>query len=223
MTAKHFVANDSEFERNSIDSQVDERTLREVYLLPFEHAVKDGNAWGIMSSYNRINGTFASEHEWLLKTVLREQWGFNGFVVSDWFAARSTGPSIKAGLSLEMPGKGQWYGPERIIEAIENDECTESELDEIVKDMLRLMQRTNAFNGVGGGEEKQIDSSEHRELIRHAATEGTVLIKNDGALPLNPDAFETLALIGPNARSAKNHGWRISRCKTIQKCEPSQR
>ena len=206
VTAKHFVANDSEFERNSIDSQVDERTLREVYLLPFEHAVKDGNAWGIMSSYNRINGTFASEHEWLLKTVLREQWGFDGFVVSDWFAARSTGPSIKAGLSLEMPGKGQWYGPERIIEAIENDECTESELDEIVKDMLRLMQRTNAFNGVGGGEEKQIDSAKHRELIRHAATEGTVLIKNDGVLPLNPDAFETLALIGPNARSAKIMG-----------------
>ena len=206
VTAKHFVANDSEFERNSIDSQVDERTLREVYLLPFEHAVKDGNAWGIMSSYNRINGTFASEHEWLLKTVLRQQWGFNGFVVSDWFAARSTGPSIKAGLSLEMPGKGQWYGPERIIKAIENDECTESELDEIVKDMLRLMQRTNAFNGVGGGEEKQIDSPEHRELIRHAATEGTVLIKNDGVLPLNPDAFETLALIGPNARSAKIMG-----------------
>ena len=81
--------------------------------------------------------------------------GFDGFVVSDWFAARSTGPSIKAGLSLEMPGKGQWYGPERIIEAIENDECTESELDEIVKDMLRLMQRTNAFNGVGGGEENK--------------------------------------------------------------------
>ena len=159
-----------------------------------------------MSSYNRINGTFASEHEWLLKTVLREQWGFDGFVVSDWFAARSTGPSIKAGSSLEMPGKGQWYGPERIIEAIENDECTESELDEIVKDMLRLMQRTNAFNGVGGGEEKQIDSTEHRELIRHAATEGTVLIKNDGVLPLNPDAFETLALIGPNARSAKIMG-----------------
>ena len=84
------------------------------------------------------------------------------------------------------------------------------------------MQRTNAFNGVGGGEEKQIDSTEHRELIRHAATEGTVLIKNDGVLPLNPDAFETLALIGPNA-DRENHGWRIRWCKTIRNVSPLRR
>ena len=89
VTAKHFVANDSEYERNSIDSQIDERTLREVYLLPFEHAVKEGKAWGIMSSYNRVNGTFASENKWLLKTVLREQWGFDGFVVSGSVASNS--------------------------------------------------------------------------------------------------------------------------------------
>jgi len=89
-TPKHFVANDSEFERNTIDSQVDERTLREVQLLPFEYAVKEGGAWGIMSAYNRLNGTFCSEHEWLLTRVLREDWGFDGFVVSDWFATRST-------------------------------------------------------------------------------------------------------------------------------------
>lgn len=206
VTAKHFVANDSEYERNSIDSQVDERTLREVYLLPFEHAVKEGKAWGIMSSYNRVNGTFASENAWLLKTVLREQWGFDGFVVSDWFAVRSTGPSITAGLSLEMPGQGQWYGSERIQKAIENGECEEQDLDQIVTDMLKLMQRTGAFDGIGGGEENQIDSPEHRALIRHAATEGTVLIKNDGVLPLIPDNIESLAVIGPNSRSAKIMG-----------------
>ncbi len=206
VTAKHFVANDSEYERNSIDSQVDERTLREVYLLPFEHAVKEGNAWGIMSSYNRVNGTFASENKWLLNTVLREQWGFDGFVVSDWFAVRSTGPSIAAGLSLEMPGQGQWYGPERIRKAIEEGECTEGELDRIVTDMLKVMQRTGAFSGIGGGEEKEIDSEEHRTLIRHAATQGTVLIKNDGVLPLIPESINSLAVIGPNARSAKIMG-----------------
>ena len=206
VTAKHFVANDSEYERNSIDSQVDERTLREVYLLPFEHAVKEGKAWGIMSSYNRVNGTFASENAWLLKTVLREQWGFDGFVVSDWFAVRSTGPSIAAGLSLEMPGQGQWYGPERIQQAIENGGCEEQDLDQIVTDMLKLMQRTGAFEGIGGGEENQIDSPEHRALIRHAATEGTVLIKNDGVLPLIPDGIESIAVIGPNSRSAKIMG-----------------
>ena len=206
VTAKHFVANDSEYERNSIDSQIDERTLREVYLLPFEHAVKEGKAWGIMSSYNRVNGTFASENKWLLKTVLREQWGFDGFVVSDWFAVRSTGASIAAGLSLEMPGQGQWYGPERIQEAIKNGECGEKDLDAIATDMLTLMQRTGAFDGAGGGKEKQLDSPEHRGLIRHAATEGTVLIKNDGVLPLEPKKLQSLAVIGPNARSAKIMG-----------------
>ena len=206
VTAKHFVANDSEFERNTIDSQVDERTLREVYMLPFEYAVKDGDAWGIMSSYNRINGTFASEHEWLLGTVLRDQWGFDGFVVSDWFAVRSTGPSVAAGLSLEMPGRGQWYGPEKIMEALEAGECDEADLDRIVVDMLKVLERTGAFDGVGGGEEGQLDRPEDRALIRRAAAEGTVLVTNDGFLPLDPSTLGSLAVIGPNAQAAKIMG-----------------
>jgi len=206
VTAKHFVANDSEFERNTIDSQVDERTLREVYMLPFEYAVKDGGAWGIMSSYNRINGTFASEHEWLLGTVLRDQWGFDGFVVSDWFAVRSTGPSVAAGLSLEMPGRGQWYGPEKIVEALESGECDEADLDRIVGDMLRVLERTGAFDGVGGGEEGELDRPEDRALIRRTAAEGTVLVTNDGFLPLDLSTLSSLAVIGPNAQAAKIMG-----------------
>jgi beta-glucosidase len=206
VTAKHFVANDSEFERNTIDSQVDERTLREVYMLPFEYAVKEGGAWGIMSSYNRVNGMFASEHDWLLGTVLRDQWGFDGFVVSDWFAVRSTGPSITAGLSLEMPGRGQWYGPKRIMEALDSGACDEADLDRIVIDMLTVLDRTGAFDGVGGGEEGQLDRVEDRALIRRASAEGMVLIKNDGFLPLDTSSLGSLAVIGPNAQAAKIMG-----------------
>ena len=103
-TAKHFVGNDSEFERNTINTLAEERTLRELYLRPFELSVSEGGAWGVMSSYNRLNGPHASENEWLLSTVLRDEWGFDGFVISDWYGTKSGPASIKAGLDLEMPG-----------------------------------------------------------------------------------------------------------------------
>ena len=205
VTAKHLVANDSEFERNTIDVQVDERTLREVYLLPFEHAVRNGKAWGIMSAYNLLNGTYCSEHEWLLKTVLRDEWGFDGFVVSDWFALRSTGPSVAAGLSLEMPGPGNWYG-DKIHTALDDGSCTIDDLDLLVGDMLAVLERTGAFDGLGGESEKPLDRPQDRALIRKAGAAGTVLIRNDGILPLDPTAVSSIAVIGPNAINAKVMG-----------------
>ncbi len=205
-TVKHFVANDSEFERTTIDVRVDERTLREVYLLPFEHAVTAGATWGVMSSYNRLNGTFASENRWLLDTVLRDQWGFDGLVVSDWYATRSTAGSVRAGLSLEMPGEGRFYGAARITAAIEAGEIDESQLDAIAGDVLVALERTGALDGVGGGEEKPLDRPEDRALIREAAAAGTVLIRNDGVLPLDPATVASLAVIGPNARQARIMG-----------------
>ena len=205
-TPKHFVANDSEFERNSIDTQVDERTLREVYLAPFEQAVKDGDAWGIMSSYNRVNGTFASEHEWLLGDVLRDQWGFDGFVVSDWFAARSTAASVRAGLSLEMPGRGSFYGAEQISSAIDRGEIDEDHLNRIARDVLVVQERTGVLDGVAVESERPLDRPEDGALIREAGAAGTVLITNDGTLPLEPSALSSIAVIGPNARVAKIMG-----------------
>ncbi len=205
-TVKHFVANDSEFERNTIDSRLDERTLREVYLVPFEHAVTDGGTWGVMSSYNRVNGTFASENEWLLGTVLREEWGFDGFVVSDWYATRSTAASVRAGLSIEMPGEGRFYGPQRIAAALGAGEIHDGHLDAVVRDVLVAMERTGALDGEGGGDEKPLDRTEDRALIREAATAGTVLIRNDGVLPLDPAQLTSLAVIGPNARRARIMG-----------------
>jgi len=204
-TAKHFVANDSEFERNSIDTQVDERTLRENYLVPFEHAVKDGGAWGIMSAYNRLNGTFCSEHEWLLTTVLREEWGFDGFVVTDWFAARSTADMANAGLSLEMPGEGRFYGPE-LAAAVDSGEVGVESLDRIVLDVLRTMERTGALDGDGEFTEGTLDRPEDRAVIRAAAAAGSVLLRNDGILPLDAASLTKIAMIGPNAFNAKVMG-----------------
>ncbi len=204
-TAKHFVANDSEFERNTIDSRVDERTLRELYLVPFEHAVKDGGAWGIMSAYNRLNGTYCSEHEWLLTTVLRDEWGFDGFVVTDWFAARSTAPSANAGLSLEMPGGGRFYGS-ALEAAVEAGEVPESALDAIAGDVLRVMERTGALDGDGDSSEAPLDRPEDRALVRRAAAAGSVLLRNDGLLPLDPSALGSVAVIGPNGYEARVMG-----------------
>ena len=204
-TPKHFVANDSEFERNTIDSQVDERTLREVQLLPFEYAVKEGGAWGIMSAYNRLNGTFCSEHEWLLTRVLREDWGFDGFVVSDWFATRSTAASANAGLSLEMPGAGSWYG-EKLKEAALAGEVSEAALDRIAGDLLRVFERTGVLDHEGDFSEKTLDRPQDRALIREAAASGTVLLSNDGTLPLEASEISSLAVIGPNAYRARVMG-----------------
>ncbi|MCY3575940.1 MAG: glycoside hydrolase family 3 C-terminal domain-containing protein [bacterium] len=208
-TPKHFAANDSEFERNTIDSQVDERTLRELYLVPFEYAVLEGGTWGIMSAYNRLNGTFCSENEWLLSQVLRQEWGFDGFVVSDWFAARSTAASARAGLSLEMPGPGQWYNRGPIGEALEAGEMDEGHLDRIASDVLRLLERTGAFDGSDGcepGEEKELDRPEDRALVRQTAAAGTVLVANNGVLPLDSAMAGSVAVIGPNARKAQIMG-----------------
>ncbi len=219
VTAKHFVANDSEFERNTIDVQVDERTLREVYLLPFEHAVRDGNAWGIMSAYNLLNGTYCSEHEWLLKTVLRDEWGFDGFIVSDWFALRSTGSSVAAGLSLEMPGPGNWYG-DKIQAALDDGSCTIDDLDLLVGDVLTVLERTGAFDGMGGEPEKPLDRPEDRALIRKAGAAGTVLLRNDGILPLDTSSISSIAVIGPNAINAKVMGGGSANVRSYREISP---
>ncbi|MEM9200414.1 MAG: glycoside hydrolase family 3 C-terminal domain-containing protein [Actinomycetota bacterium] len=205
VTAKHFVGNDSEFERNTIDSQIDERTLREVALLPFELAVKEGGAWGLMTAYNRLNGTYCSEHEWLLKTVLRDEWGFDGFVVTDWFANGSTSGSVTAQMTLEMPGPGRFYG-EALVAAMEAGEVEETAVDALVDDLLVLLERTGALDGRGNEPEKPLDRPEDRVLNRRAAAAGSVLLRNDGILPLDPGSLGSVAVIGPNARNAKVMG-----------------
>ncbi len=207
-TVKHLVANDSEFERTTISSEVDERTLREVSLRPFEMAVVDGGAWGVMSSYNRVNGTYSAENAWLLDEVLRGDWGFDGIVVSDWFGAKSTGPSAVAGLDLEMPGPPRWYG-ERLVAAVEAGEVPATTVDDSVRRLLRLMARTDAVAQPHVRPEEELDEPAHRALVRRAAAEGFVLLRNEPAatggaplLPLDVGSIGRLAVIGPNASAA---------------------
>jgi beta-glucosidase len=204
-TAKHFVANDAEFERHSIDSVVDERTLRELYLLPFELAVKEGGSLGIMTAYNRLNGTYCSESAELLTQILREEWGFEGFVVTDWFSAGTTKESCEAGLDLQMPGPGRFFG-KRLAEAVRAGEVDEACVDAQVRRMLSVWDRLGAQADPLDEQETSIDLPEHRAVAREAARESMVLLRNDGTLPLDRRALRRVALIGPNADRAQIMG-----------------
>lgn len=202
-TIKHFVGNESEIERTTMSSEIDERALREIYLIPFEWAVKKAETWGVMSSYNRLNGTFTSEHNWLLTTVLRDEWGFDGIVMSDWFGSHSTAETVNAGLDLEMPGPPRDRG-QKLIDAVNSGAVSPEALDKRVTAMLRLMQRTGSLDDHRPHQEQAIDRPEHRALIRRAGAEAAVLLKNNGALPLKPKS--RIAVIGPNARRAQIMG-----------------
>ncbi|MEO8540961.1 MAG: glycoside hydrolase family 3 C-terminal domain-containing protein [bacterium] len=196
-TAKHFVANDSEFERMTISSEVGERALREIYLAPFDAAIHDGQAWAGMTAYNRINGTSASENAELI-SLLKDNWGFDGLLMSDWWGTYSIA-AAEAGLDLEMPGRPRFMG-RRLLEAINAEEIPASILDDKVRRLLRLAIRTGALDGPGESEERSTDRPEHRDLIRRASIESTVLLKNDdGLLPLQLEPDAIVALIGPHA------------------------
>ena len=168
---KHFAANNTETDRMRSSSNVDPRALREIYLRGFQRVVRDAAPWTVMCSYNRVNGVHAAENHWLLTEVLRDEWGFDGFVVSDWFATRSTAESAKAGLSLEMPGPGNWYG-KKLGEAVREGELDEASLDRIAGDVLRVYERTGVLDGTGSAEEQTLDRPEDRALNRGAAAAG---------------------------------------------------
>ncbi len=203
-TVKHFAGNESEIERTTINSEIDERALREVYLRPFEDAVKKAGAWGIMSSYNKLNGTYTAENEWLLTDVLRDDWGFDGIVMSDWFGSRSTAPTVNAGLDLEMPGPTRDRGA-KLVAAVEAGEVSAEMVRGRALNMLRLMQRTGALHDHRPHVELADNRPEHRDLIRRAGAEGAVLLTNNGILPL-PAPKGKVAVIGPNAKVAQIMG-----------------
>jgi len=202
---KHFVCNDSEFERHTISSEVDARTLREIYLLPFEMAVKDVMPWSIMSAYNRVNGVYASSHDELINAVLRKEWGFDGVVISDWGAALETVDNMLGGLDLEMPGPARTMGA-KLLEAIREGKVPEEVLDEKAENLLRLIDRTGGIASRAKQDERSEDRPEHRALARQAATEAMVLIKNDAVLPFDSRKIKKLAVIGPNAAQAQFQG-----------------
>lgn len=206
-TVKHFAGNESEFERMTINTVIDERTLRELYLLPFEMAVREGGSLGIMTSYNRLNGAYNTENNWLLQGILRDEWGFDGFVVTDWFAGGTTAGAAAAGLDLEMPGPSRFYG-RQLGQAVRDGTVDESLLNGAVQRLLTVFDRIGALD-----DEPltpiAIDRPEHRLLARRAAAEAMVLLQNDPVrpvLPLDPATIKTVAVVGPNAERARIMG-----------------
>ncbi len=202
---KHLVCNDSEFERTSISSEVRERALREIYLPPFEAAVREAEVWAVMAAYNKLNGTYCTEHARLLREILKEEWGFAGIVISDWTATKSTVPAANAGLDLEMPGPARFLGA-NLVAAVREGEVSEEVLDDKVRRLLRIVLKSGVVEHPEEPE-RAVDKPEHRALIREAAGEGIVLLKNEGSLlPLDEGRIKRIAVIGPNARVARIMG-----------------
>ncbi|CAE6497151.1 unnamed protein product [Rhizoctonia solani] len=200
-TIKHFVANDSEFERMSISSEVSTRALREIYLRPFELVCRDTKtpAWAVMTAYNRVNGLHASENKYLLDTILRKQWGWKGLVMSDWFGTSSADASIKAGLDLEMPGPAVWRG-DALQRCVVAQKIRVPEIDERVRQVINLINRV-AISGIPeDAEENGHPTEEIVGKLREAARNSNVLLKNDSKLlPLKSSELKSIAVIGPNA------------------------
>lgn len=212
---KHFAANSQEHARMVSDSVVDERTLRELYLAPFEHVVRHARPWSVMTAYNKLNGVYCSEHEWLLREALRGEWGFDGAVVSDWGAMSSSVASVRAGLDLCMPGPRRDHA-RAPVEAVRSGELEEGCVNEAASHIERLARRVKACQAEGPGDGTPAPSPSeeefyraHADLAREAAAQSAVLLKNDGALPLNLDA--KVAVIGAFARMPRYQGSGSSR------------
>lgn len=202
-SVKHFAANNQETDRMRVSADVDERTLREIYLPAFEHVVRQAHVATVMCSYNRINGVRASQNRWLLTTVLREEWGFEGYVVSDWGAVHDPVAALQAGLDLEMPSSRGRSAAE-IVGAVRAGALDERCLDLAVERQLATHQRLWLARGDGM---ETPDSPAHHVLARRAAAEGAVLLKNDGdLLPLDPATGGRIAVVGEFARSPRYQG-----------------
>ncbi|MEU9786079.1 glycoside hydrolase family 3 C-terminal domain-containing protein [Streptomyces phaeochromogenes] len=199
-TVKHFVANDAETDRFTVNNVVSERALRELYLAPFEAIVENAHPWGIMTAYNSVNGTTMTEHRYLVNEVLRGEWGFDGFNVSDWMAARSTLADIEGGLDVAMPGPTTVYG-EKLAAAVRAGEVTETKVDEAVRNVLRLAARVGILDGAEPAVTEFPAAVDGESLAREIARRAFVLVRNEGALPI-PEG-RSVALIGAAARDAR--------------------
>jgi len=199
---KHYAANNQEDDRLRVSAEVDERTLREIYLPAFERVVKLAQPWTVMCAYNKVNGTYCSEHHWLLTEVLREEWGFEGLVVSDWGAVHDRAAALRGGLDLEMP-PNLGVSDAAIVAAVRDGSLYESILDESVSRVLHLVDRSQPALSEGA----TFDPDDHHALARRAAQESAVLLKNDGnVLPLDPEPGSTVAVIGEFARTPRFQG-----------------
>jgi beta-glucosidase len=223
-SVKHFAANNEEFERHRIDETIDERTLHEIYLPAFKAAVQEADVWTVMSAYEKVNGKYCAENPYLLKDILKQEFGFKGLVISDWGSTYSTAPTVNAGMDLEMPGgppakammsssrtimsgnSGTWLEGEKVMAEVKAGHITEATIDDNVGRILRVIFVSGIFDHshAGGGE---VDTPEQKSVALQGATEGIVLLKNAGGLlPLDATKVKSIAVIGPNAAVARTGG-----------------
>ncbi|MBN1877426.1 MAG: glycoside hydrolase family 3 C-terminal domain-containing protein [Anaerolineae bacterium] len=196
---KHFAFNNQEYQRFSISAEVDERSMREIYLAGFEKAIKKGKPWTVMCAYNKLHGTYCSEHYWLLVDILKEEWGFEGLVVSDWGAVHDRVAALKGGLDLEMPGPKE-SRVQAVIRAVRDGTLSGTVLDEAVRRILKVVCKA-AETPKG----EAFDQQTHHILARKIAVEGMVLLKNNGILPLKRE-LKHIAVIGRAAKSPHYQG-----------------
>ncbi len=202
---KHYAVNNQEANRMTVNAVVDERTLREIYLAAFETVVKAANPWTVMASYNRVNGAYATENTYLLKSILKDEWGWDGVVVSDWGAVHATADAANGGNDLEMPGPARSFG-DKLVAEVKAGEVPQAHVDEAARRMIRLILRTGVLDGrpapVG-----ELRTRRHRDIAARAAEEAVVLLKNtDDLLPLKPAALHRVAVVGPNAAIRRIQG-----------------
>ena len=198
---KHFAANNQETDRLRVSADVDERPLREIYLRGFQHVVENAQPWTVMCSYNRINGVYASEDPWLLTSVLRDEWGFDGLVVSDWGAVNDRVSALVAGLDLEMPSTSGATDAQ-LVAAVRDGSLDEAVLDRAADRVVALVEKALA----GADPDATYDVDAHHALAREVAGRSVVLLKNDGILPLAADAGRRIAVVGEFARTPRYQG-----------------
>ena len=201
---KHFVANDQEYERTTISSEVDERALREIYLEPFRIAIRNSKPWAVMSAYNRVNGVYACENNHTLLEILKGEWGYDGIVMSDWFGTYDRDVP-NGGLDIEMPGAARWMSEEHVKRALDDGPLTEAALDNKVQRLFGVLEKAGLLENPAHHPERAHNNPKHRKIIREAAREAIVLLKNEGALlPLKK--VKSIAVIGPHAARASIFG-----------------
>ncbi|KAF2270734.1 hypothetical protein CC78DRAFT_140767 [Lojkania enalia] len=200
-TIKHFLGNEQETERQAYDAIIAERPLREIYLKPFEIAIREASPWALMSAYNMVNGIHADEYEHSLKEILRGEWGWDGAIMSDWTGTYATAPSIRAGVDLEMPGPTKWRKLDQVLECLERGEVTREQIERAAGNVLYLVDRTKGLDGAPEPPERSNNNPETSNLIRQAGIEGLTLLKNENnVLPIRNAT--KIALIGPNVKRA---------------------
>ncbi len=221
-TVKHFAANNQEYQRLSIDAKISERALHEIYFPAFKAAVQEAAVWSVMSAYNKVNGHWCAENPYLLRDVLEKEWGFRGYVISDWGSTHSTADTVNAGLDLEMPGgdvarhwlehahaegsDGDYLTAGKLRPLVESGQVKQAVIDDAVRRLLRTMFTAGLFER-HEHEPGDVDTPAQRELARRTAVQGIVLLKNDGGiLPLAADKVHSIAAIGPNASVARTGG-----------------